>query len=208
MGNAEYMGISETETTSTFSTTKMKIFLLVPLLCLLCPTHGQVALGLKSCRGKEGTKKVEETWYCGRSTITCGRVVEDCSDCGEKGTVESGFVDLPYSTSGESQTGVVISLQSWDCRHKCNSNSVGVRGAQERQSFKQCRRPTTRPTTPDKTDDGDCSYSCVANGGCHAEYNGRWKYQQGSCFPKSFGGGCSGMPRECSQDWHTQVNCG
>ena len=54
----------------------------------------------------------------------------------------------------------------------------------------------------------DCKYECTNNGGCKAKYIGppRKGYTSGSCFPESFGGGCSGTPPEC-QDCNQKVSC-
>ena len=54
----------------------------------------------------------------------------------------------------------------------------------------------------------DCQYECTNNGGCRVKYIGppRAGQTSGSCFPKSFGGGCSGTPPEC-QDCNKEVRC-
>ena len=55
----------------------------------------------------------------------------------------------------------------------------------------------------------DCDYKCNANGGCTVKYVGppRAGKISGSCFPQSFGGSCSGTPREC-QDCNNVLTCG
>merc|ERR1712004_22695 len=40
---------------------------------------------------------------------------------------------------------------------------------------------------------GSCRYTCQNNGGCQVRDGGTL----GSCFPDSFGGSCSGIPRGC-----------
>jgi len=44
-----------------------------------------------------------------------------------------------------------------------------------------------------------CRYRCTDGGGCEVHYTGppRRGKTKGSCFPFSFGGDCSGTPREC-----------
>jgi len=54
----------------------------------------------------------------------------------------------------------------------------------------------------------NCDYTCERNGGCKVTYVGppRAGRTQGSCFPRDFGGSCSGTPREC-QDCNQAINC-
>ena len=54
----------------------------------------------------------------------------------------------------------------------------------------------------------NCDYKCNSNGGCTVKYVGppRAGKVSGSCFPESFGGSCSGTPREC-QNCNTVLNC-
>jgi hypothetical protein len=56
---------------------------------------------------------------------------------------------------------------------------------------------------------GYCDYQCTDGGGCKVTYTGpnRRGNTKGSCFPLSFGGSCSGIPRECQQNCHTVINC-
>ena len=56
--------------------------------------------------------------------------------------------------------------------------------------------------------DRNCSYKCQSNGGCEVTYTGpsRPGQTQGSCFPQSFGGSCSGTPPEC-QDCNRALRC-
>ena len=56
--------------------------------------------------------------------------------------------------------------------------------------------------------DRNCKYECQGNGGCEVTYIGPSRPGQlsGSCFPASFGGSCSGTPREC-QDCNRAVSC-
>merc|ERR1712110_260689 len=53
-----------------------------------------------------------------------------------------------------------------------------------------------------------CNYSCTGGGGCEVRYIGpsRGGKIKGSCFPNSFGGSCSGTPREC-QDCNRAITC-
>ena len=46
-----------------------------------------------------------------------------------------------------------------------------------------------------------CKYACTNGGGCTVQYKGpsRSGATFGSCFPLSFGGGCSGTPPECRE---------
>ena len=59
----------------------------------------------------------------------------------------------------------------------------------------------------------NCDYKCDPSGtkgdrGCTVRYIGpnRPGQTSGSCFPDSFGGGCSGTPREC-QDCNQAIFC-
>jgi len=59
---------------------------------------------------------------------------------------------------------------------------------------------------------GDCSYRCTAGGGCEVDYVGPSRGSgvsstKGSCFPRSFGGGCSGTPRQC-RNCNQEISCG
>jgi hypothetical protein len=60
------------------------------------------------------------------------------------------------------------------------------------------------PPRPDNL----CNYICTDGGGCEAHYIGppRRGNIKGSCFPDSFGGRCSGTPREC-QDCNQAITC-
>lgn len=63
--------------------------------------------------------------------------------------------------------------------------------------------------SPQRGFGGDpCNYSCTEGGGCEVHYIGppRRGKTQGSCFPDSFGGSCSGTPREC-QDCNRAIRC-
>merc|ERR1712038_1034101 len=53
-----------------------------------------------------------------------------------------------------------------------------------------------------------CQYRCTDGGGCEVHYTGRPRRgkTKGSCFPFSFGGGCSGTPRECL-DCNRAITC-
>ena len=53
-----------------------------------------------------------------------------------------------------------------------------------------------------------CNYRCANNGGCEVQYTGppRGGQIKGSCFPQSYGGSCSGTPRECN-DCNQVLNC-
>ena len=55
----------------------------------------------------------------------------------------------------------------------------------------------------------NCDYSCNSNGGCTVKYVGPFRpgALSGSCFPKSFGGSCSGTPPECS-NCNQVIKCG
>jgi len=54
-----------------------------------------------------------------------------------------------------------------------------------------------------------CRYRCTDGDGCEVHYTGppRRGKTKGSCFPWSFGGDCSGTPREC-QDCNRVITCG
>ena len=53
-----------------------------------------------------------------------------------------------------------------------------------------------------------CDYSCQPSGSCIVKYVGppRGGNTAGSCFPNSYGGGCSGTPREC-EDCNSVLTC-
>merc|ERR550532_2140634 len=53
-----------------------------------------------------------------------------------------------------------------------------------------------------------CQYRCTDGGGCEVRYIGppRSGKIKGSCFPNSFGGSCSGTPREC-QHCNQAITC-
>jgi len=53
-----------------------------------------------------------------------------------------------------------------------------------------------------------CDYRCGIDGGCQVQYTGPPRRGQimGSCFPQSYGGSCSGTPRECN-DCNQEVTC-
>ena len=53
-----------------------------------------------------------------------------------------------------------------------------------------------------------CNYRCGNDGGCEVQYTGPPRRGQimGSCFPQSYGGSCSGTPRECN-DCNQVLNC-
>ena len=53
-----------------------------------------------------------------------------------------------------------------------------------------------------------CNYRCGNDGGCEVHYTGPPRRGQimGSCFPPSYGGSCSGTPRECN-DCNKVLNC-
>merc|ERR1711953_1571633 len=53
-----------------------------------------------------------------------------------------------------------------------------------------------------------CDYSCQPSGSCIVKYVGppRGGNTAGSCFPHSYGGGCSGTPREC-EDCNSVLTC-
>ena len=63
------------------------------------------------------------------------------------------------------------------------------------------RPPSTRKTTTQTSSDDVCDYQCKPGGSCIVKYTGPLRSGQtsGSCFPRSFGGSCSGTPRECQE---------
>merc|ERR1712179_107853 len=67
---------------------------------------------------------------------------------------------------------------------------------------------SSRPSGGGSKSDRNCRYQCKSNGGCQVTYIGPSRPGQlsGSCFPKSFGGSCSGTPSEC-QDCNQALNC-
>jgi len=65
-----------------------------------------------------------------------------------------------------------------------------------------CRDRTVNDDDDDDDDDEECRYSCRSNGGCRVRRGG----SMGSCFPKRFGGSCSGTPSGC-RDCNEVRNC-
>ena len=78
--------------------------------------------------------------------------------------------------------------------------------------------PRSRPTNPKPVGNsgskgngpvtkGDCKYTCLKNKGCQSRStSGGDGRTQGSCFPQSFGGTCTGIPENC-QNCNEVVDC-
>merc|ERR1712137_672271 len=84
--------------------------------------------------------------------------------------------------------------------------------AQQSPPASQHRPSSDNRQTGDKTTK-NCDYTCDPSGtkgdrGCTVRYIGppRSGNTKGSCFPDSFGGECSGTPREC-QDCNKAISC-
>jgi len=60
-------------------------------------------------------------------------------------------------------------------------------------------RTTRSPSDSKSQSIGPCNYKCTRNGSCKVKFTGpaRGGPTAGSCFPRSFGGTCSGIPAEC-----------
>merc|ERR1712129_660265 len=67
---------------------------------------------------------------------------------------------------------------------------------------------STTPCSNSSPPDDLCDYQCKPNGSCVVKYTGPLRSGQtsGSCFPRSFGGSCSGTPREC-QECNSVLTC-
>jgi len=72
----------------------------------------------------------------------------------------------------------------------------------------QLWRSTTPCSNSSPPDSDVCDYQCKPNGSCVVKYTGPLRSGQtsGSCFPRSFGGSCSGTPREC-QECNSVLTC-
>jgi len=90
-----------------------------------------------------------------------------------------------------------------DCREACGNGSNGGSSSGSSSSGSG-----TGGSSGGSKSDRNCRYECQSNGGCEVTYIGPPRNGQtsGSCFPASFGGSCSGTPREC-QDCNRALSC-
>eukprot|EP00092_Neocalanus_flemingeri_P033992 GFUD01036962.1.p1 GENE.GFUD01036962.1~~GFUD01036962.1.p1 ORF type:complete len:126 (+),score=15.34 GFUD01036962.1:32-379(+) len=93
------------------------MMILNPLYLLLCSAWF-VAISESSvitidCTGQRGRVKTVETWTCDRNGGSeCFNRLEDCSGCGEEGSLSGGTAY--YDPNGQDD-----STGGWDCRSKC-----------------------------------------------------------------------------------------
>merc|ERR1712037_355543 len=190
-----------TDPTGLSPTTKM----LVPLFVLLASSFIAVesAIAFGTCpRSDWGKETTEEKWECRNGESSCFSSTDTCSHDGSQQIVE-GTAHYDADGSFREVGG------GWDCRDKCRGCRFSCSGSQSRTSFGP--RPSSgfgfgsssgssgsRPSGGSQNRD----YRCTSGGGCEVSFGGTL----GSCFPRDFGGSCSGTPRQC-QDCNQAKNC-
>merc|ERR1719360_419599 len=140
----------------------------------------------------------------------CFGTVNGCKDCNK--ICGGGSGSSKGGSSGSRPSGGNSCSGSWpagasrcecDCSSgKCDWACVGF--AQE-NGGSSGSSSSSRPSGGSSSSGGSnrkCSYECQSNGGCRVSYG----LTSGSCFPASFGGSCSGTPREC-KDCNRALNC-
>merc|ERR1712080_179501 len=196
------------------STTKMFVTLLLLLASSFLAVESAVSFGTcpRSDWGKETTK---EDWECNNGESTCSSFTDSCSNDGQ-------LLSTAGTSNYDENGNQLPSTGGWDCRDKCRGCRISCSGSQSRTKF------GTRPSSGSGSSgfgsgssgsgsssgsrasggSKDCDYKCTDRGGCQVTYVGppRAGRTQGSCFPDSFGGECSGTPREC-QDCNRAINC-
>merc|ERR1712180_97510 len=183
-------------------TTRMLLPFTIILLCSLVAVESAIAFG--TCpRSEFGKETTEETWECDNGRSTCSSSTDSCSSDGSQ-TSTSGTSYYAADGSFESAVG-----GGWDCRDKCRGCRFSCSGSQSRTKF------NSRPSFSSGSDSSgsssgsrvsggssNCDYRCTNGGGCEVSFGGTL----GSCFPRDFGGSCSGTPRQC-QDCNQAINC-
>merc|ERR1712112_273602 len=137
----------------------------------------------------------------------CSSFTDSCSNDGQ-------LLSTAGTSNYDENGNQLPSTGGWDCRDKCRGCRFSCSGSQSRTKF------GSRPSSGSGSfgfgssgsrasgGSGDCDYKCTDRGGCQVTYVGppRAGRTQGSCFPDSFGGECTGTPREC-QDCNRAINC-
>ena len=90
---------------------------------------------------------------------------------------------------------VLTDCEEWESQPETRHSSVKVAAGQIAEMVDTVGRD-------------NCKYECQQNGSCTSSYMGppRAGPRKGSCYPESFGGNCSGIPKEC-QDCNRAKNC-
>merc|ERR1719342_877876 len=185
--------------------------MLVSLLLLLASSFLAVesAVAVGTCpRNERGTETTEEEWDCNKGASSCSVTIDTCSSDGSWRSV-SGITY--YDADGSFREAVG---GGWDCRDKCRGCRFSCSGSQSRT--KSISRPSSGSSSGSRGSSGsrpsggsrNCDYKCTDGGACQVTYVGppRAGRTQGSCFPRDFGGNCSGTPREC-QDCNQAITC-
>merc|ERR1719215_739569 len=153
----------------------------------------------------------------------CIGSVNGCQDCnkvlnnGGGSSSGSGSGSRPSGGSSSSGGKSIRSIPNSTCKRKygcCNCKELcDSFGNCELGECVGCDPPTSGGSSSSNGSGGsksdrNCRYECQSNGGCQVTYIGTFRpgQTQGSCFPASFGGSCSGTPREC-QDCNRALNC-
>merc|ERR1712037_317946 len=173
------------------------------------PSGVESAIAFGTCPRRDwGKETTEENWECTNGKSSCSSTTDSCSNDGE---LRSTAGTNNYDANGN----LLPSTGGWDCRDKCRGCRFSCSGSQSRTSFGS--RPSSgfgsssgfgfgsssgssgsRPSGGSR----NCDYRCTSGGGCEVSFGGTL----GSCFPRDFGGSCSGTPREC-QDCNQAINC-
>merc|ERR1712130_914604 len=188
------------------SSIKMLVPLVLLLTSVLLDVEAEVSQG--PCNDP-GTTTTEESWSCSNGDSKCTKTVNVCNSNG------FGFREAGYDNYLANGLGNSVGGGGWDCRHKCRSCSHTCSGSQSRIEGSSSGSGSNSgfgsnsgSRSPGGSGSQDCDYKCTNSGGCQVTYVGppRAGKTQGSCFPDSFGGECSGTSREC-QDCNRAINC-
>merc|ERR1719360_395443 len=166
----------------------------------ICGGGSGSSKGGSSGRRPSGGNSCSGSWPAGASRSECNCSSRKCDwAC-------VGFAQENGGSSGNSCSGswpAGASRCECDCSSgKCDWACVGF--AQE-NGGSSGSSSSSRPSGGSSSSGGSnrkCSYECQSNGGCRVSHG----LTSGSCFPASFGGSCSGTPREC-KDCNRALNC-
>merc|ERR1711971_1241673 len=152
---------------------------------------------------------------------SCFGTVPGCKDCNRictgGGSSSGGGSSRPSSSGGSSSQSCAEGKRcgrGQECKLValclCNSSTFEWSGDTGRDCPGECAvgQDFLCKSSGGSKNDRNCSYKCQTNGGCEVTYTGpsRPGQTQGSCFPQSFGGSCSGTPPEC-QDCNRALRC-
>ena len=123
----------------------------------------------------------------------CMKDLQNCVNCANSklsGCVCNGVLDYLYNVNCKKDNYCYVAGDA-GCENM-ERGSVGAAG----QTWK-----STTPCSNSSPPDDLCDYQCKPNGSCVVKYTGPLRSGQtsGSCFPRTFGGSCSGTPRECQE---------